>query len=418
VPVSPANRIMEAAERAAASTLNAFITLTPPPAAPPEGPLAGVPIGIKDMFATAGIRTTAGSLILRDWVPRRDAPVVRALAAAGAVSIGKTNTHEFALGTTNDNPHYGATRNPWNPALTTGGSSGGSAAAVAGGIVPLALGTDTAGSVRIPAALCGCVGFKPGWGVLDTRGVVPLARSLDTVGLLADSVGTARRAFEALANGRSPVADARIIAVHRFRHVDPEVQSAVDDAIDLLRRDGFEIRELEIPLLDRAAEIGLPIARTESLAFHRRWFPERRAEYGADVARALEGAQSITAQEYFEARRLRKKLERAMAAVLGEADVIAGPTVPMAAFRNADAYEKVAPGGDIPRNAVTRFTYPWNLARMPAITVPCGFTRAGLPVGLQLGAARGNEPALLKLAERFEETSQSKSKQVKASRSK
>jgi len=157
-----ANEALEAAQTLQPA-LNAFITLAD------RVTSGGTPIAVKDVIATRGMRTTAGSRILADWIPTRDAPVVRAL---GGVVIGKTNTHEFAFGTTNDNPHYGPSRNPWNTALTTGGSSGGSAAAVAAGIVRLALGTDTAGSVRIPAALCGCVGFKPAWGRLSTAGNV------------------------------------------------------------------------------------------------------------------------------------------------------------------------------------------------------------------------------------------------------
>lgn len=410
-----ANPVYAAAEKVLFSRLNAFITPTLEAAraeaeTEPDGPLAGVPMAIKDMIATAGVKTTAGSRILKDWVPRRDAAVVRLLQDAGAISVGKTNTHEFALGTTNDNPHYGATRNPWNPDLTTGGSSGGSAAAVAAGIVPLALGTDTAGSIRIPAALCGCVGFKPGWGVVPSGGVIPLARSLDHVGFLTDTVAMARRAFEACvgsgqsaAGSRSPVIG--IYEKHAYDRAQPEIVAAIEQALTLLEGAGFTIRRIALPEFDDAADIGLPIARSESLAFHARWYPERGSEYGADVARALSMAGDITAQQYLLARKRRARLTRAANAMLEDIAIIAGPTVPIVAFPNSQAYEPVLAGGELPRFALTRLTYPFNLSRLPAISVPAGLSSGGLPIGLQLAAGAGREAMLLDVAEAFERIS-------------
>jgi len=412
-----ANAVLEAADMAATSELNAFITLTleqarAAAARPVDGPLAGVPMAIKDMIATAGVRTTAGSRILRDWVPRRDAEVVRRLQDAGAISIGKTNTHEFALGTTNDNPHYGATRNPHDPSLTTGGSSGGSAAAVAARIVPLALGTDTAGSIRIPAALCGCIGFKPGWGVVPSRGVIPLARSLDHVGFLSESVAMARRAFLATRAGgqapgasdsgpRPPVPGPRIIGIyerHAYDRVQPAIVDATERALQTLERKGCTIKRIALPAFDAAAEIGLPIARSEALDFHRRWYPERKGEYGPDVQRSLAMAGEISGAAYIDARRRRRELTRAARAIFEDVDALAGPTVPIVAFPNAQAYEPVLEGGELPRFAVTRLTYPYNLSRLPAITVPSG-DDGGLPIGVQLAAAPGMELQLLDIAE-------------------
>ncbi len=404
-----------AVERAAAQEhLNAFITLGGRErggAASPRLPLAGVPYAIKDVIATRGVRTTAGSRILADWVPARDAPVVRALRAAGAVSIGKTNTHEFAFGTTNDNPHYGASRNPWDASRTTGGSSGGSAAAVAAGIVPFALGTDTAGSVRIPAALCGCVGFKPGWGVLSARGVVPLAPTLDTVGILADSVAWARRAFHAargVAERAAPRADLRHLRIgvperHAYGRTDPLIVQAVEDALALLEARGARLRRIAMPSFDDCVDIGIPLVRTEALRYHRAWFPERRADYGADVAASLAAAAQVTRREYREALRRRQTLARMAAGALADVDLVAGPTVPLVAFPNRVAWEPVLPGGELPRFALTRLTYPWSLSRLPAITVPCGLSPDGLPIGLQLACASGREAILLSAAERYEE---------------
>lgn len=378
--------------------LNAFITLHA------SGEKRGarsesIPYAVKDLFATAGIRTTAGSRILAEWVPARDAAIVAALRRRGYVSIGKTNTHEFAWGTTNDNPHYGATRNPWAPHLTTGGSSGGSAAAVAAGIVPLALGTDTAGSVRIPAALCGCVGFKPGWGRLSTAGVIPLAPTLDTVGFLAATVADAQRAFGA--KGAERARTIGVVEEHAFARSDPAVVRVVEEALRLLERRGARIRRLAVPALADIVPIGTTLGRFEALQYHRRWYPERREEYGPDVRKNLDAARELTRRDYEAARAARRTLSRLLRRVLEAVDLVAGPTVPITAFPNRMAWEPVLPDGELPRFALTRLTYPWSLGRLPAITVPCGLAD-GLPVGLQLAAAAGKEPLLLASAAAYE----------------
>jgi aspartyl-tRNA(Asn)/glutamyl-tRNA(Gln) amidotransferase subunit A len=383
--------------------LNAFITRIEAPGPGGPGVLAGRPVAIKDLIATAGVRTTAGSKILADWVPTRDAPIVRALRAAGAVVVGKTNTHEFAFGTTNDNPHYGATRNPWNPALTTGGSSGGSAAAVSSGEVAIALGTDTAGSVRIPASLCGCVGFKPGWGVLPVRGVIPLAPTLDTVGFLAASVREAAHAFGAVTGSRPASRGLRgvrigVIERHAFDRVEDQIYAAVEVALKLMERHGARIVRLASDVFDDVMGIGVPLVRYEALAYHRQWFPARRAEYGPDVARSLDAAQLITRAEYHRALAARRHLGRIVGGILEEVDLLAGPTVPVTAFPNRMAYEPVAPGGELPRFALTRLTYPFSLGRQPAISVPCALSSRRLPIGLQLAAAAGREAFVLAAA--------------------
>jgi len=387
--------------------LNAFITLLPLPSPDPRHP-APVPYAVKDMFATAGVRTTAGSRILAEWVPKRDATIVAALREAGYVSIGKTNTHEFALGTTNDNPHYGATRNPWAPHLTTGGSSGGSAAIVAAGVVALALGTDTAGSVRIPAALCGCVGFKPGWNVLPTGGVVPLARSLDTVGFLSAGVADSAAAFAAVMGGAPEPAAGTLAGLtvgvpegQVFERVQPGIVAEVERAVRVLERLGARIRRVSVPVLAEAVEIGMGVSRPEAYAFHARWFPARRDEYGADLQRSLDAAAHVSAHDYLAARERRRGFARAVRRVLREVDILAGPTVPVVAFENRVAFEPVLEGGELPRNALTRLTYPWSLSRLPAISVPCGLVD-GLPVGLQLGAPAHRESLLLAVAAAYE----------------
>jgi len=424
-PVELAETALAAIERTRA-TLNTFITvdaegalaaarraeaaLASGKARGAPGPLCGIPIAHKDLIATKGLRTTAGSRILGEWIPRRDAQVVRALAEAGAVSLGKTNTHEFAFGTTNDNPHYGSTGNPWDPSLTTGGSSGGSAAAVAAGIVPLATGTDTAGSIRIPAALCGAVGLKPTYGLVPTQGIVPLGKTFDTAGPIARTVEDAALGLEAL-TGVKPEIEKRTslkgvrIGVpehYVFDKVDPEVEAGVRAALDVLVKLGADVRPVRIPELAQWFDIGISIVRPEALAFHSRWFPARAGDYGEDVARSLEAAQRISGAEYLVALERRKAFSRALRRVLDTVDFLAGPTVPMLAFENRLAFQPVAPGGDLPRYALTRLTYPYNLSRLPAISVPCARSKAGLPIGLQLAAGAYEESALLTVALAYE----------------
>jgi len=439
---------LETVERAQ-PTLNAFITITAEGASEEarvaeqelaagvsRGPLHGVPIGVKDLVATQGTRTTAGSAILRHWVPKRDAPVVWLLRLAGAILVGKTNTHEFAFGTTNDNPHYGAVRNPWNPALTTGGSSGGSAAAVAAGILRVALGTDTAGSIRIPSALCGAVGLKPTYGLIPSRGVVPLSRTLDTVGPIGRTVGDVEAMMRGLGVGDWDLGSSQGSGVgaagsghagsqtptpnfqpafslehltvgvpehYVFDRVDPEVETGVREALRALAAAGAEIRPIAIPELERCWEVGISIVRPEALAFHSRWYPRRAADYGEDVARSLEAATQVPASAYLAARRARRTIARAVRRALRDVDLLAGPTVPILAFPNADAFRPVLPGGELPRHALTRLTYPFSLSRLPAISVPCGLSKSGLPIGLQLAAGPRQEALLLAAARAFEE---------------
>ena len=432
---------LESIERAQPA-LNAFITITADTALADarvagaelasglaRGPLHGVSVAIKDLIATQGVRTTAGSRILGRWVPRRDAAAVWLLRLAGAILVGKTNTHEFAFGTTNDNPHYGAVKNPWNPALTSGGSSGGSAVAVAAGLVPLALGTDTAGSIRIPAALCGAVGLKPTYGLISTRGVVPLSHTLDTVGPIGRTVEDVARAMAALtpegvrgrmsgvrentspSDTRHPTPDTAsfkglTIGVpehYVFDRVDPEVERAVREALRAMAAAGAIVRTLEIPELEGCMDVGIAIVRPEALAFHSRWYPERAGDYGEDVARSLEAARDIAARDYLAARRRRREIARAVRRALEAVDLLAGPTVPILAFPNADAYRPVLAGGELPRHALTRLTYPFSLSRLPAISVPCALSASGLPIALQLAAGPRQEAQLLAAARAFEE---------------
>jgi aspartyl-tRNA(Asn)/glutamyl-tRNA(Gln) amidotransferase subunit A len=298
---------------------------------------------------------------------------------------------------------------------------------VAAGIVRVALGTDTAGSIRIPAALCGCVGFKPGYGVVSTRGVVPLAKSLDTVGPLGRTVEDVEKAFGVLvgeglgARGWGLGARAAhtlapspypqsfkglkigVPEEYVFDRVDPEVEASIRDALRAMEEAGAEVRIVSVPELRGCVDVGIAIVRPEALAFHKRWYPERAGDYGDDVAKALGAAGEITPSAHLAAKRTRAAIGRALRRVLNDVDLLAGPTVPILAFPNADAFRPVLPGGEMPRHALTRLTYPFSLSRLPAINIPCTLSRHHLPIGLQLAAGPRQEWRLLAASRAFEE---------------
>jgi aspartyl-tRNA(Asn)/glutamyl-tRNA(Gln) amidotransferase subunit A len=268
------------------------------------------------------------------------------------------------------------------------------------------------------------VGLKPTYGLISARGVVPLAPTLDTVGPIGTTVADVEAALEVLAGsgirgpgsgtaspgprrpGPGPRLKGLTIGVpehYVYDRVDPEIERAVREALRAMEAAGAVVRPLELPELERCWEVGISIVRPEALAFHQRWFPARAGEYGEDVASALEAARDIPAKQYLSARRRRRQIARALRRALEDVDLLAGPTVPILAFPNADAYRPVLPGGELPRHAVTRLTYPFSLSRLPAISVPCALSRAGLPIGLQLAAGPRQEGQLLAAARSFEE---------------
>jgi aspartyl-tRNA(Asn)/glutamyl-tRNA(Gln) amidotransferase subunit A len=298
---------------------------------------------------------------------------------------------------------------------------------VAAGLVSIAIGTDTAGSIRIPAALCGCVGLKPGFGAVSTRGVVPLSRSLDTVGPLGRTVDDVAKVFEVLVGegvgGRVwGVGGNRSHTLHPtpytqfsfkglrigvpedyvFDRVDPEIEAGVRDALRAMEEAGAEVVTVSVPELQGCVDVGIAIVRPEALAFHKRWYPERAAEYGDDVAKALASARDITPSAHLAAKRTRHQIGRALRRTLREVDLLAGPTVPILAFPNADAFLPTLPGGELPRHALTRLAYPFSLSRLPAISIPCTLSRHHLPIGLQLAAGPRQEGLLLAAARAFE----------------
>lgn len=401
-----------------------------------RGPLHGIPISLKDNIWTRGVRTTAGSKILRDFVPDEDAFVVTCLRRAGAIILGKTNLHEFAYGVTTDNPHYGPTRNPWDTSRIPGGSSGGPAAAVAAGLCCASIGTDTGGSIRIPAALCGIVGFKPSYGRVSSFGVVPLATSLDHTGPLARCVADAAILLRAIA-GRDlldettipgPVPDfvrglrasltrpGRPSGKQRARlrlgrpreyyweKLDDEVRQVVEAAVEDFERIGATIEEVSLPHLYDADEPATCIALAEARAFHQSagWFPARAADYGEDVRKRLELGAQIRAIDYLHAASVRLQVQSDFARAFVRVDAIVAPTVPVAAPVIGEQKVSIREGEESVRSALLRLNRPANFTGLPAISVPCGFTATGLPVGLQLIGRRFDEASLLRIAHAYE----------------
>ena len=385
-----------------------------------RGMLHGIPICLKDNIFTVGVRTTAGSRILREFIPEQDAAVVTRLKQAGAVILGKTNMHEFAYGVTSNNPHYGAVRNPWDVNRIAGGSSGGSAAALAAGLCFGSIGTDTGGSIRIPAALCGVVGLKPTAKRVEVAGVVPLSRRLDCVGPLARSAEDAAILFRAIVPGAKPKGSRGSAAKASklsnaclglpreffFDVISGEVQKVFDAGLRASRKLGAKTKEISIPLLNQTETAGNRIAWAEATYFHQQsgWFPGRAAEYGEDVRARLEAGTEVAATEYLEGLEQRKKfieqLRQAMEAAGVDALVV--PTTPIAAPLIGE--ERTDVGGDdhSTRALLLRLNRPANLAGAPAISTPCGVTAMGLPVGLQFIGTENNEEELLEIAERYE----------------
>jgi aspartyl-tRNA(Asn)/glutamyl-tRNA(Gln) amidotransferase subunit A len=388
-----------------------------------RGPLHGIPISLKDNIYTKGIRTTAGSKILKDFVPQQDATVWDKLREGGAILLGKTNLHEFAYGVTTNNPHYGPTRNPWDLSRIPGGSSGGSAAAVAAGICYGSIGTDTGGSIRIPAALCGVVGFKPGTGRVSVEGVVPLSTRLDFVGPLARAVQDAAFLLEPIfergkAEPRLPAARKSPSRANKFRLgvpkeffldlISQDVHIAFDEAVRSLQKQGVQVKAVSIPLLNQTEEAGNQIAWAEATHHHQQsgWFPGRSADYGEDVRTRLEMGTKVSATAYLQALESRDKFIRQFhqAMTAAEVDALVVPTTPIAAPLIGEESTPIGKTNHPTRALLLRLNRPANLAGIPAVSVPCGLTSAGLPVGLQLIGAVTSEPLLLRIAQMAQET--------------
>jgi aspartyl-tRNA(Asn)/glutamyl-tRNA(Gln) amidotransferase subunit A len=412
--------------------LNTFITVTPQLALAQareaekeiqhgdwRGPLHGIPLGLKDLIDTAGIKTTCASAVFADRVPTEDAEVVQRLKRAGAVLLGKQNMQEFAYGGTSVPSNYGPVHNPWDPTRIAGGSSGGSAAAVAGGMCFGALGSDTGGSIRQPAAFCGIVGLKPSYGRVSTRGVMPLSWSLDHVGPFARNVTDTALLLEVIAgydeldptsldwpaekyaralNGK--VSELRIGLVRRlfFEALDPEIEQAVNGAIEVISKMAKEVRDVDLP--DAPTTVIAP----EAFAVHRQHLSVTTELYQTWTRERLTQAGKIAAVDYVEGRRELERVRRSINIVFSTVDLLVTPTTPVPPITIAEATDMPQPPS--PGEFWLRNTRPFNAYGLPTISIPCGFTRAGLPIGLQLAGQRFGEGQLLAFARAFEQATE------------
>jgi len=389
-----------------------------------RGPLHGIPIAHKDLYETAGIRTTGGSKIHSGHVPDADGTVVRKLREAGTVLLGKLNTHEYAYGVTTNNPHYGPTRNPWDLQRIPAGSSGGSGAAVAAGLAAAATGSDTGGSIRMPASLCGVVGLKPTFGRVSKAGVMPLSHRFDHAGPLTRTVEDAALMLNIMAGYdpmdattvRMPVADATAdlrlgvrglrLGVPRgyfFDRLEEDTAIAVDAAIGQLRRLGAQVRAVDIPAIGEGLGGTFAYVLAEAQSVHARSLRERPQDFGADV---LEILRSYTpgATELLAGLRAADALAASMRAVLEDVDVLVTPTTPIAAVHIGQALVRYGGAEESVLGAMIRCTAPFNTTHLPALSLPCGFNRLGLPIGLQVAGRPFDESTVLRVGYAYEQS--------------
>lgn len=405
--------------------LNAFITITADSALAQayqaeeeinhgnwRGPLHGIPIAFKDIIDTAGVRTTAASALFNDRIPAHDADVVQRLRNAGAVLVGKQNLHEFAYGGSSVISFFEEVHNPWNAAHIAGGSSGGSAAAVAARLCYAAIGTDTAGSVREPGALCGVVGLKPTYGRVSTQGVIPLSASLDHVGPITRSAADAAVLLQAIATDNHKVGDLASLQINRssfrigvprnffFEDLDVEIAEAVEKALAVLQTLGNDVRDmsLEVPT-DRTLQMA------ESYAVHAQYVSRSPELYQPETLRRIRNGENITAAVLEEKRRELQQIRTEIDRVFEAFDVLVTPTTPIP----APALDELKKNPDLlrPRElALLRNTRPANVWGLPAISVPCGFNISGLPIGLQIIGRRWHEATVLQLAYTYEQATE------------
>jgi aspartyl-tRNA(Asn)/glutamyl-tRNA(Gln) amidotransferase subunit A len=405
--------------------LNAFITVTDTAALEEarkaegeiargewKGPLHGIPLAVKDLIETAGVKTTAASAVLKDHVPTTDAEVIRRLRSAGAILLGKLNLHEFAYGGSGILGRVGPARNPWNTAYVTGGSSSGSAAAVAACLCYGAIGTDTAGSIRLPAACCGITGLKPTYGLVSSRGVLPLSWSLDHVGPMTRTAADAALMLQAIA-----AYDSQDIASHKFppvyypsaieevtsglrlgvardfwNEVDGEIAGAVDLAVTTLSKVTAGVEEVEL-----STDTDRTLVRCEAYAYHQKYLPQHEQDYDPETLRRIRSGADVSAADYIKAQRELWQHRRQILQLFERIDLLLTPTTPML----APAFSDLQAAPDQLRNqemVMLRNTRPFNVYGLPSISLNCGRSKSGLPIGLQITGAPGTEGAVLALA--------------------
>jgi aspartyl-tRNA(Asn)/glutamyl-tRNA(Gln) amidotransferase subunit A len=413
------------AERAVAEARRAEKQLLRRSSRRQDFPLLGIPITLKDNIWTRGIRSTAGSKILRDFIPSEDSTAARKLARAGAILLGKTNLNEFAYGITGGNVHYGPVHNPWALERIPGGSSAGSAAAIAAGLCAASIGTDTGGSIRVPSSFCGTVGLKPTFGRVSVFGTMPLSPSFDHVGPIARSVGDAALLLGVIA-GRDPldptsspkaVEDYRGALrkpmrkfrlgrprEHFWEKVDPKVRRAAEGAISAMEKRGAVVKEVSLPHLKESRDAAADISLAEALHVHEAagYFPQRAADYSEEVRRRIEAGAKVPANRYLAGFDVRKCLLAEFSAAFQTVDVIVAPTVPVPAPPIGAESVKIDGEEIDTRRVLVGHSRPANFTGLPAISIPCGFTREGLPIGLQLIGRAFDEATLLRIALSYE----------------
>jgi aspartyl-tRNA(Asn)/glutamyl-tRNA(Gln) amidotransferase subunit A len=372
-----------------------------------RGPLHGVPMSIKDLIDVRGTPTTAASRVRAGHMATRDAPIVAHLRHAGAIFVGKTNLHEFALGVTNEDSAFGPARNPHDPARSPGGSSGGSAASIVAGMALASIGTDTGGSIRIPSAACGTVGLKPAFGEISTEGVVPLSRTLDHAGPLAASVADAHLLYHVLRGDAAPrplvavpVRGLRLAVPRPYFTdlLDDEVRAAFERALERLRAAGARVQDVEIRHASDISAVYLHSGLAEAAAYHAVTLAKTPELYTPSVRLRLEMGRHILAEDYVRAATGRQVLRREVDAALAEHDALVLPTLPIPAPEIGANSVTIGGSRQPVRNLLLRLTQLFNLTGHPAISLPNGRTSAGLPCSLQIVGGRTHTDALLGIA--------------------
>jgi aspartyl-tRNA(Asn)/glutamyl-tRNA(Gln) amidotransferase subunit A len=384
-----------------------------------RGPLHGIPVSLKDLIDVAGVPTTAASGQLLDNVAGQDAELARRLRQAGAVLVGKTNLHEFAYGGSSIVGHFGAVRNPWDLRRITGGSSSGAAAAVAAGLCYVAIGSDTAGSIRMPAALCGVVGLKPTYGAVSTRGVIPLSWSYDTLGPITRTVRDAAVTLEAIAGYdaedpasipfsaeglvptmQSDLGKVRVGAAREtfFADLDPEIAAAMEQALKAIAGFTAGLQDVAVP-----SDPDYTVHICEAYLYHAKWLAESPERYQPETLRRVRSGEKVTLADYVQKRRELERYRHAAAgAIFRDVDVVVTPTTPIFP-PEIEALEREPKDLRRKETVLLRNTRPFNLLGAPAISLPCGFSREGLPIGLQISAKPGADALVLAVARRYEQ---------------
>lgn len=412
--------------------LNAFITVTGATALEEarkaeaeisrgewKGPLHGVPLAVKDLIETAGVKTTAASAVLKDYVPVTDAEVIRRLKAAGAILLGKLNLHEFAYGGSGIIGHFGPARNPWNTAHVTGGSSSGSAAAVSAGLCYGAIGTDTAGSIRLPASYCGITGLKPTYGLVSTRGVIPLSWSLDHIGPMARTAADAALMLQGIAyydpqdiycqkfppvyypSAIEETSAAFRLGVARdfWKEIDDEVRLTVDAAVTVLGKITAGLQDIEL-----STHADRTLVRCEPYAYHQKYLPAQEGDYDPETLKRIRSGADVTAAQYIQAHRDLLQQRRQILQMFEGIDLILTPTTPSLPPSLAEL--QAAPDQLRSKELVMlRNTRPFNVYGLPSISLNCGFSKSGLPIGLQITGPPGTEGVVLALAHAYQKRS-------------